>query len=120
MADWKDFVEDNRERAGQFLDSIEARYSSRTLVSPVPPLPISYCPVCLNSFYSLDGLDDHIRLVHGPQHIYLRVNGSVARGVAWAERGIRSIGVVLLTAHPKEKRPGRIPRTSHFFLSLEL
>jgi hypothetical protein len=41
-------------------------------------------------------LEDHILQVHGPQHAYLRVNGSVVREVAWAERGIRSIGVVLL------------------------
>jgi hypothetical protein len=96
MADWKDFVEDNRERAGQLLDSLEARYPSRAAVLPPLPPPISYCPVCLNAFYSPDALEDHIRQVHGPQHVYLRVNGTVVREVAWAERGIRTIGLVLL------------------------
>ncbi len=94
MADWKDFVEDNRERAGQLLDSLEARHPSGQVESPPPA--IRYCPVCLNAFYSPDGLEDHIRQVHGPQHVYIRVNGGIAREVAWAERGIRSIDIALL------------------------
>jgi hypothetical protein len=96
MADWKDFVEDNRERAGQLLDSLETRYPSLAKALSPPPPPIRYCPVCLSSFYSVDGLEHHISQVHGPQHVYLRVNGIVVREVAWAENGIRSIGVVLL------------------------
>jgi hypothetical protein len=96
MADWKDSVEDNRERAEQLLHSLEARYPSGAKMLPPSPPPVRYCPVCLSAFYSPDGLEDHIRQLHGPQHFYLRVNGSVVREVAWAEKGIRSIGVVLL------------------------
>jgi len=99
MADWKDFVEDNRERDGQLLDSLEARH--RPQVEPSPP-PVLHCPVCLNAFYSDDSLEAHITQVHGPQHVYLRVNGSIIREVAWAERGIQTISVVLL-GHPQAK-----------------
>src|SRR5579862_5736367 len=95
MADWKDFVEDNKERVGQLLDSLEQRFRSTKNTVPLPTPP-RYCPVCLDSFYSDDSLDDHIRQVHGPQHVYLRVNGSIVRDIGWAERGIQSICVVLL------------------------
>jgi len=95
MADWKDFVEDNKERAGQFLDSLEARSASRRLPSPSPP-PARECPICLDAFYSNDSLEDHIRQVHGRQHVYLRVNGSIVRDIGWAQNGIQSLEVVLL------------------------
>jgi tetratricopeptide (TPR) repeat protein len=93
MADWKDFVEDNRERAGQLLDFLEGRYP-RPKAESVPP--VLRCPVCVGAFYSVDSLEDHIVQVHGPQHVYLRVDGSIVREFAWAERAIESISVVLL------------------------
>jgi hypothetical protein len=94
MADWKDFEEDNRERAGQLMDSLLARLPPRKS-EPAPP-PAERCPVCLNTFYSGDSLKDHITQVHGPQHVYLRVNGCIVREIGWAGRGIESISVVLL------------------------
>lgn len=94
MADWKDFVEDNRERAGQFMDSVLDRFPPRKR-DPLPP-PSERCPVCLATFYSGDSLKDHITQVHGRQHVYLRVNGCIVREIGWAERGIESITVVLL------------------------
>lgn len=90
MADWKDFVEGNTERVGQLLDSLEVRFPTRKVDVPLPP-PVRYCPICLTPFYSDDSLEDHIRHVHGPQHVYLRINGSIVRDVGWAERGIQSI-----------------------------
>jgi hypothetical protein len=94
MADWKDFVEDNRERAGQFLDAVTERLRSQTTQIPLPPL--LRCPVCLIAFYADEALQNHITSVHGPQHVYLRVNGNVIRDVAWAEHGIHTTSVVLL------------------------
>jgi hypothetical protein len=94
MADWKDFVEDNRERAGQFLDAVRDRTRSQT--SQISLLPLLRCPVCVSVFSADEALQKHITGVHGPQHVYLRVNGNVIRDVAWAEHGIRTASVILL------------------------
>ena len=93
MADWKDFEEDNRERAGQLRDLLESRYPPpKAETAP----PILRCPVCVGAFYSDDSLEDHIVQIHGPQHVYLRVDGGIVREFAWSEHAIKSISVVLL------------------------
>ena len=38
----------------------------------------------------------HVQAVHGPQHIYLRVNGRIIRDIGWAEQGISEMRLVLL------------------------
>ncbi|MBI4469142.1 MAG: hypothetical protein HY650_07465 [Acidobacteria bacterium] len=98
MGDFKDILEDNKERLGQFLDlSVDRDFQPDA--EPPPPTAI-HCPVCLSVFYSDDSIEDHIRQVHGQQHVYLRVNANIVREVAWQQGGIRSLAVVVL-GHPR-------------------
>ena len=95
MADWKDFYEDNRERRGQYLDSLDAKKRPREAVRTVPSPRVEFCPLCHGAFLE-GGLAEHIRSVHGPQHIYLRVNGRIIRDLGWAEHGISELRLVQL------------------------
>jgi hypothetical protein len=95
VADWKDFYEDNRERRGQYLDALDGKRQPReTLRIPASP-QVEFCPLCHGAFLE-GGLSAHIRSAHGPQHIYLRVNGRIIRDLGWAERGISELGLVQL------------------------
>ena len=95
MADWKDFFEDNRESWGQYLDSLDAKRRPRDSQKTQPSPRVEFCPLCHAAFLE-GGLAEHIRSVHGPQHIYLRVNGRIIRDLAWAERGISELRLVQL------------------------
>jgi hypothetical protein len=96
MADWKDFYEDNREFRGQFLDSLVERRGSKATTDAPPAVPLRFCPLCHSAFIEDLDLASHIQSVHGPQHIYLRVNGRIIRDLAWAEQGISELRLVLL------------------------
>ncbi len=95
MADWKDFYEDNRESWGQYLDSLDAKKRPREAPKAAPSPQVQFCPLCHGAFIE-DGLAGHIRSVHGPQHIYLRVNGRIIRDLGWAEQGISELRLVEL------------------------
>jgi hypothetical protein len=95
MADWKDFYEDNKEFRGQYLDSLAERRRSDKDKQPAAP-PLQFCPLCHAAFIEDLALARHIQSVHGPQHIYLRVNGRIVREIGWAEQGISELGLVLL------------------------
>lgn len=96
MADWKDFCEDNKERFGQYLDSLEpsSRRSSGWELQP-PPI-ILFCPVCHAAHTSDQDLSHHLFKAHAGQHVYLRVNGAIARDLAWTNDGIRELSLVML------------------------
>lgn len=96
MADWKDFYEDNKEFLGQYLDSLAERggAKSREKASAAPPL--QFCPLCHAAFFEDAEIARHIQLTHGPQHVYLRVNGRIIRDIGWAEQGISELRLVLL------------------------
>jgi len=96
MADWKDSYEDNREFHGQFLDSLVEGCGSRSKTDAPPVAPLRFCPLCHAAFIEDALLSAHIQAVHGPQHIYLKVNGRIIRDLAWAERGISELRLVLL------------------------
>jgi len=93
MADWKDFFEDGKEVRGQFLDALEQR-QNRTQKPRQEPLPVRFCPLCDKPFIEETVLLEHVRSVHGPQHVYLRLNGSVIRDIGWAANGISELIVV--------------------------
>lgn len=95
MADWKDFYEDNRERRGQYLDSLDAKRRPQEARETAPSPRVEFCPLCHGAFLE-GGLAEHIRSVHGPQHIYLRVNGRIIRDLGWAEHGISELRLVQL------------------------
>jgi hypothetical protein len=96
VADWKDFYEDNRESWGQYLDSLDAKKRPREALRAAAPSPrVEFCPLCHAAFIE-NGLAKHIRSVHGPQHIYLRVNGRIIRDLGWAEQGISELSLVQL------------------------
>lgn len=95
MADWKDFYEDNRESWGQYLDSLDAKKRPREVPKSAPSPRVEFCPLCHGAFIE-DSLAEHIRSVHGPQHIYLRVNGRIIRDLGWAEQGISELRLVQL------------------------
>jgi hypothetical protein len=96
MADWKDFYEDNKESLGRYLDSLDERRSpSQTEMAPLPP-PLQFCPLCHAAFLEDAEVSRHIRAIHGPQHIYLRINGLIIRDIGWAEQGISELRLVLL------------------------
>ena len=107
MADWKDFYEDNRERRGQYLDSLDAKKRPREAVRTVPSPRVEFCPLCHGAFLE-GGLAEHIRSVHGPQHIYLRVNGRIIRDLGWAEHGISELRLVQLGRQPSARWTGMI------------
>ncbi len=96
MADWKDFYEDNRELLGQYLDSLDERKGARPHERTPPAPPLKFCPLCHAAFFEAVEVDRHILEAHGPQHIYLRVNGHIVRDVGWAEHGIGELRLVLL------------------------
>lgn len=96
MADWKDFYEDNRESLGQFLDSLAEQRGSTGIRETPPTPPLQFCPLCHAAFLGNAEVTDHIQTVHGPQHIYLRINGRIIRDIGWAEQGISELRLVLL------------------------
>ncbi len=96
MADWKDFYEDNKESLGQYLDSLAERKGSKAVEKTPPAPPLQFCPLCHAAFFEDVELARHIQAVHGPQHIYLRVNGRIIRDIGWAEQGISELRLVLL------------------------
>jgi hypothetical protein len=95
VADWKDFYEDNRETWGQYLDSLDAKRRPRESRKTSPSPRVEFCPLCHGAFLE-GGIPEHIRSVHGPQHIYLRVNGRIIRDLGWAEHGISELRLVQL------------------------
>ena len=95
MADWKDFYEDNKETWGQYLDSLDAKKRPKELLKSPPSPRLEFCPLCHGAFLA-EGLSEHIRSVHGPQHIYLRVNGQIIRDLGWAEHGISELRLIQL------------------------
>jgi hypothetical protein len=96
MADWKDFYEDNKEFLGQYLDSLAERRGSKGTETTRPAPPLQFCPLCHAAFFEDMEIARHIQAVHGPQHIYLRVNGQIIRDIGWAEQGISELRLVLL------------------------
>ncbi len=50
MADWKDFYEDNRERRGQYLDSLDAKRRPRESLKTPPSPRVEFCPLCHGAF----------------------------------------------------------------------
>jgi hypothetical protein len=95
VADWKDFYEDNKETWGQYLDSLDAKRKPKGELKSPPSPPLEFCPLCHAAFLA-GGLTEHIRSVHGPQHIYLRVNGQIIRDLGWAEHGISELRLIQL------------------------
>jgi hypothetical protein len=95
MADRKDFYEDNKEFYGQYLDALASRRQIDRTTTPVAP-PLQFCPLCHTAFIGDGELSEHIRSVHGRQHIYLRVNGRIIRDLGWAEQGISELKLVQL------------------------
>jgi hypothetical protein len=96
VADWKDFYEDNKETLGQFLDALAAAKGSKAArTSPTTP-PIQFCPLCHAAFFDDIEIAHHVQKTHGPQHIYLRVNGQIIRDIGWADQGISQLRLVLL------------------------
>ena len=96
MADWKDFYEDNKEFLGQYLDSMSKRKGSNGIEKAPPTPPLQFCPLCHAAFFEDGEIAIHIRAVHGPQHVYLRVNGQIIRDIGWAEQGVSELRLVLL------------------------
>jgi hypothetical protein len=96
MADWKDFYEDNKEFLGQYLDSLAERRASKDKEKPAPAPPLQFCPLCHAAFFEDVEIARHVQTIHGPQHIYLRVNGQIVREIGWAEQGISELRLVLL------------------------
>jgi hypothetical protein len=96
MADWKDFFEDNKEFRGQYLDSLAERKGSKGIEKTPPAPPLQFCPLCHAAFFEDIEIARHIQTIHGPQHIYLRVNGQIIRDIGWAEQGISELRLVLL------------------------
>ncbi len=96
MADWKDFYEDNREFLGQYLDSLAERKGPKGIARTPPAPPLQFCPLCHAAFFEDLEIARHIQTVHGPQHIYLRVNGHIIRDIGWAEQGFSELLLVLL------------------------
>jgi len=96
VADWKDFYEDNKESLGQYLDSLAARSGSKGIEKSPPAPPLQFCPLCHAAFLEDVAIARHVQTVHGPQHIYLRVNGQIIRDIGWAEQGISELRLVLL------------------------
>lgn len=96
MADWKDFYEDNKESFGRYLDSLAERRGS-THKDKTPKAPsVQFCPLCHAAFLEDIEVSSHIRAIHGPQHIYIRVNGRITRDIGWAEQGVSELQLVLL------------------------
>jgi len=96
MADWKDFYEDNKESFGRYLDSLsERRGSTHKEKTPKAP-PLQFCPLCHTAFLDDAEVARHVRAIHGPQHVYLRVNGRITRDIGWAEQGVSELQLVLL------------------------
>jgi hypothetical protein len=52
--------------------------------------------LCHEAFLQAAEVARHIMAVHGPQHIYLRVNGVITRDIGWAEHGISELRLVML------------------------
>lgn len=96
MADWKDFYEDNKEFLGQYLDSLAERKGSKGKEKTPPAPPLQFCPLCHAAFFEDTEIARHVQTIHGPQHIYLRVNGQIIRDIGWAEQGISELRLVLL------------------------
>ncbi len=96
MADWKDFYEDNKEFLGQYLDSLAERKGSKEKANSPPAPSVQFCPLCHAAFIEDVEIAGHIQSVHGPEHIYLRVNGKIIRDIGWAEQGISELRLVLL------------------------
>jgi hypothetical protein len=96
MADWKDFYEDNKEFLGQYLDSLAAQKGSKRKEKVPPAPPLQFCPLCHAAFFEDVEIARHVQTIHGPQHIYLRVNGQIIRDVGWADQGISELRLVLL------------------------
>lgn len=96
MADWKDFYEDNKEAFGQYLDSLPSRHGPNAKETAIPAQPLRFCPLCHEAFIEDQELTRHIQSVHGPQHVYVRVNGRIIRDLGWADQGISELRLVLL------------------------
>ena len=96
MADWKDFYEDNKEFLGQYLDSLAALKGSKRKENAPPAPLLQFCPLCHAAFFEDVEIARHVQTIHGPQHIYLRVNGQIIRDIGWAEQGISELRLVLL------------------------
>ena len=96
MADWKDFYEDNKESFGRYLDSLAERKGSTHKEKTPRPRPLQFCPLCHAAFLDAAEVASHVRAIHGPQHVYLRVNGRITRDIGWAEQGISELQLVLL------------------------
>ena len=96
MADWKDFYEDNKESFGRYLDSLVERKGSTNKEKTPKPRPLQFCPLCHAAFLDAAEVASHVRAIHGPQHVYLRVNGRITRDIGWAEQGISELQLVLL------------------------
>jgi hypothetical protein len=108
MADSKDFLEDNKERLGQYLDAIATR-RRRTGEEMQPPPVVRFCPVCHAAYTSEQDLSRHLLRAHAGQHVYLLVNGSIVRDLAWAQDSTLDISLVLLghgSADVKVSAPG--------------
>ena len=75
MADWKDFYEDNKEFQGQYLDSLAEGRRPRETEKSLRTPPLQFCPLCHAAFLDDVELARHVQAAHGPEHVYLRVNG---------------------------------------------
>jgi len=82
----------NRALLGIFSRAPRSKGTETT--PPAPPL--QFCPLCHAAFFEDVEIARHVQTIHGPQHIYLRVNGRIIRDIGWAEQGISELRLVLL------------------------
>ncbi|MBS0264994.1 MAG: hypothetical protein JSS02_23880 [Planctomycetes bacterium] len=68
--------------------------SRRVHVSP--PVKLSYCTVCFESFVSEPTLAQHIAAKHGRQHVYLKVDERIIRDICCLSAVPKTMAVVLL------------------------
>lgn len=89
-----DILEDNKERAGQFLSvMIPRRYRTegavaRTLLQP--------CPLCASLYSTEEDLQSHILKAHARLQAYIKLNEQVIQDITYLEHSIEQLVLITL------------------------
>jgi len=93
-----DYLEQSRERIGQFVDNLPLMNVIRAC--PIEQIQIISCPLCEKRFTDDVVLREHIIAAHANQHVYVKANGSIIYGATYIEKSLNDLQIGLISDVP--------------------